>query len=123
MNLSSPIRSSHNSLKKKIEDFLSQGRKKFYLHELVREAHVSIRDAEDFLIPILQENEVEGSLEVRCPNCEADQGTFKRYHEIPSEIECEHCGFVFPRSEDYLNILLEVKGKFFRAQKITSTSC
>ena len=109
-------------MKRKIKEFLSQGRNKFYLREIVEEAHVSMRDAEDFFIPILEESKIEGSLEVRCPNCGADQGTFKKYHEIPSEIECEICGYEFPRSDEYLNIVLEVKGKFFRAQKISTTS-
>ena len=121
-NLPNQIKCSHSSLKKKIERFLSEGRNKFYLREMVEEAHVSMRDAEDFLIPLLGENKIEGSLEVRCPNCGADQGTFKMYHEIPPEIECEICGHNFPRSDEYLNIVLEVKGEFFRAQKISTST-
>lgn len=113
---------SQSFLKRKIKEFISQGRSKFYLREMIEEAHVSMREAEDFLIPLLEENKIEGSLELRCPNCGADQGTFKKYHEIPSEMECEICGYEFPRSEDYINIVLEVKAKFFRAQKITSAS-
>ena len=115
-------RCSHSSLKKKIEEFLSQGRSKFYLHEIVKEASVTFREAEEFFIPLLEKDKIEGSLELRCPNCGADQGTFRKYDQVPSEVECEHCGYSFPRSEDYLNIVLEVKGKFFRAQKIISTS-
>lgn len=109
-------------MKKKIEEFLSQDRHRFYLHEIAKEASVTMREAEDFFIPLLEENKIEGSLELRCPNCEAVQGTFKKYDQVPSEVECEHCGYSFPRSEDYLNIVLEVKGKFFRAQKIASAS-
>jgi len=109
-------------LKRKIREFISQGRNKFYLREIVEEAHVSMRDAEDFFIPILEENKIEGSLELRCPNCGADQGAFKKYHEIPPEIECEICSYKFSRSGEYVNIILEVKGKFFRAQKISPAS-
>jgi len=118
--LPSQIESSHNFLKKKIEKFISQGRNRFYLSEMVEETHVPIRDVENFLIPLLEKNKIEGTLEVRCPNCGADQGTFKKYYEIPSEIECEICGYEFPRSDEYLNIVLEVKGKFFRAQNVPS---
>lgn len=114
---------SRNSLAKKLKEFLSQGRNKFYLRDIVEEAHVSLLDAEDFFIPLLKENELEGSLEVRCPNCGAELGTFKRYPEIPEELTCELCQTDFPRSSDFVEIILEVIGKkFFRAQEISSTS-
>jgi hypothetical protein len=113
---------SRSTLKKKLEEFVSQGRDKFYLREIVEEAHVTVVEAEDFFIPLLRENELEGNLEVRCPTCGADLGTYKRYPEIPEKLSCENCGTEFPRSDEYLNIVLEVKGKFFRAQEISSTS-
>lgn len=106
---------------KKLEEFLSQGRSKFYLRDIVEEAHVSLLDAEDFFIPLLKENEVEGSLEVRCPKCGAELGTFQRYPEIPERLTCELCETEFPRSSDYMEIVLEVVGKFFRAQEVFST--
>jgi len=109
-------------LVKKLKEFLSRGRNKFYLREIAEEAQVSLFDAEDFFIPLLKENEVEGSLEVRCPKCGAELGTFKTYPEIPEELTCELCGAEFPRSSDYMEILMEVTGKFFRAQKTFSTS-
>jgi len=109
-------------LTKKLEEFLSQGRNKFYLRDIVEEAHVSIIDAEDFFIPLLKENEIEGRLEVRCPKCGAELGTFKRFPEIPEELNCELCETEFTRSSDYVEIVLEVAGKFFRAQKVSSTS-
>ena len=118
--MTSRTKSSQTSLARKIEEFVSKGRTKFYLREIVEEAKVSIREAEDFLIPLLERNKIEGSLELRCPNCGADQGTFKSYNEIPSETECEICGYEIQRSEDYADIVLEVKGGFFRAQ-ISST--
>lgn len=118
----SRIECSRSFLRKRIKEFLSQGRNKFYLHEIVEETRISVCDAEDFLIPLLEENKIEGRLELRCPNCEADQGTYTKYHEIPPEIECEICGHKFPKSEEYLNIVLEVTGKFFRTQKNSSTS-
>ena len=95
----------------------------FNIVEIRNVSEEFVSRAEDFLIPLLEENKIEGRLELRCPNCEADLGTFKKYHEIPEEIECEICGHKFPRSEEYLNIVLEVTGtKFFRAQRISSTS-
>lgn len=113
---------SRSILARKLKEFLSEGRNKFYLHEIVEEAHVTVVEAENFFIPLLKENELEGNLEVRCPTCGADLGAYKRYPEIPEKLSCEHCGTEFPRSEEYLNIVLEVKGKFFRAQRITSVS-
>jgi len=109
-------------LAKKLEEFLSQGRNKFYLRDIVEEAHVTVVEAESFFIPLLKENELEGNLEVRCPTCGAELGTYKRYPEVPEKLSCELCGTEFPRSDEYLNIVLEVKGKFFRAQKISSMS-
>lgn len=114
---------SKTTLKRKIEEFLSQGRSKFYFREMVEEAQVSVQDAENFLIPLLERGNIEGRLELRCPNCEAQLGTFKKYREIPEKIECEICGHEFSRSEENMNIVLEVTGtKFFRAQRISSTS-
>lgn len=112
---------SRSTLKKKLEEFVSQGRNKFYLREIVEEAHVTVVEAENFFIPLLKENELEGNLEVRCPTCGADLGTYKRYPEIPEKLSCELCGTEFPRSDEYLNIVLEVKGKFFRDQRRSSS--
>jgi ribosomal protein S27E len=109
---------SRNSLEKKIKEFISKGGNRFYLHEMIEEVHISLREAENFLIPLLEENKIEGKLELKCPNCEADQGTFKKYYEIPEEVECEICGYKFSRSDEYLDILLEVTGEFFRAQEV-----
>ena len=114
---------SRSGLAKKLEDFVSQGRRKFYLREFVEETHIAQLDAEDFFIPLLKQNEVEGSLEVRCPKCSAELGTFERYPEIPQELACEFCGTEFTKSNEYLEIILEVKGKFFRPQKISLTPC
>lgn len=118
IGLRNQIDCSKNTLEKKIEEFISKGRNRFHLREMVEETHVSLREAEDFLIPLLEENKIEGKLELRCPNCEADQGSFKKFYEIPEETECEICGHKFSRSDEYLDILLEVRGKFFRSQEI-----
>jgi hypothetical protein len=100
INLSNPTKCSSTSLENKIRDFISHGKNRFYLREIVEEAQVSVVDAEDYLLPLLGENRVEGSLELRCPDCGADLGNFKKYNDIPTEIECEICGHHFPRSED-----------------------
>lgn len=103
---------------KKLREFILQGRNKFYLHEIIEEARVSLLDAEDFFIPLLKENKIEGELEVRCPKCGAVLGTYKKYPDIPEEITCEFCETEFPKSDDNLEIILEVKGGFFRAEEI-----
>jgi hypothetical protein len=87
---------------------------------MIQEIGVSLNVAEDFLIPLLEENSIEGKLELRCPNCEAQLGVFENYNQIPQENECDICSHQFPKSDEYLNILLEVKGKFFRARRISS---
>ena len=108
---------SQNTLESKLREFLSQSRNKFYLRDFVEYAKVSLLEAEDFFIPLLKENEIEGSLEVRCPSCGAELGTYKKYLDVPEDITCELCGEKFPRSSDFLEIVLEVKGKFFRARE------
>ena len=110
-------KSSQITLRKKIKEFLSQGKSRFYLTEIVEESRVSIREAEDFFLPLLNRNQVEGTLQLRCPNCGAHQGSFRKYADIPSDIRCELCDYEFPRSDEYLDIVLEVKGKFFRGQR------
>jgi ribosomal protein S27E len=93
------------------------------LSEFVQEANASIKDAEGFLIPLMREGKIKGKLEIRCPNCEKDLGTFGNLSEIPEEIECDICGYRFSRSLEYVEIILEVTGEFFRAQNGTSNSC
>lgn len=109
---------SRSSLARKVEEFISEGKNRFYLFEIVEEADVSLLDAEDFFIPLLKENKIEGTLEVRCPKCGAALGTYKGYPDVPEEITCELCETEFPKSSNVLQVILEVKGKFFRAQEI-----
>jgi len=104
-------------LESKLKEFLSQGRNKFYLRDFVEHANVSLLEAEDFFVPLLKQNEIEGSLEVRCPNCGAELGTYKKYLDVPEETTCEFCGEELPKSSDFLEIVLEVKGKFFRTRE------
>ena len=108
---------SRSILTRKLEEFLAQGKNKFYLRDVIEETRIPLVDIEDFFLPLLREDGIEGSLEVRCPNCGADLGSFKKYPEIPQELCCELCGTEFPRADEYLEIVLEIKGKFFRAQE------
>jgi ribosomal protein S27E len=108
---------SQNILESNLRELLSQGNSKFYLRDFVEHAKVSLLEAEDFFIPLLKENEIEGSLEVRCPGCGAELGIYRKYLDVPEEITCELCGEEFPRSSDFLEIVLEVKGKFFRTRE------
>ena len=123
MSLKRKTDCSRSGLAKELERLVSQGRNKFYLREFLEETRVSRVDAEEFFLPLLKKNVVEGQLEVRCPNCSAELGTFQRYSEIPEELACELCGSEFLRSDEFLEIILEVKGKFFRGQKISPTPC
>jgi hypothetical protein len=104
---------STNSSTNRIKSII-ESKPRIYFREILKEAKVSTQDLEDFLIPLLEEGKIEGSLEVHCPDCGADIGCFKKYKDIPKENECEYCGHSFPVSDDYLEILLEVKGDFFR---------
>lgn len=115
--MSNQAESSQNILRKKIEEFLSQGIDKFYLEEIAEKAQVSFQETEAYFLPLLKKNEIEGKLEVRCPNCEGHQGGFSKYTDIPRQMHCELCDHEFSRSDDYIDVVLEVKGKFFRPQK------
>lgn len=104
---------SKNSSTNRIKSVI-QGKRRIYFRELLKEADVSTEDLEDFLIPLLGEGKIEGKLEVHCPDCGADLGSFKKYTDIPKENDCEICGHSNPLSDNYLEVLLEVKGDFFR---------
>ncbi|UCD40414.1 MAG: hypothetical protein JSV87_02470, partial [Candidatus Bathyarchaeota archaeon] len=99
---------------------VSKGRNQFYLRQIVEEASVSLIEAEDFFLPLMKQKEIEGKLEVRCPKCGAVLGTFRKYPEIPQELTCELCDARFPTSSDFLEIILEVTGEFFRGPKRSS---
>ncbi len=93
-----------------------QSKRKLYFRELSKEANVTTELLEDFLIPLLEEGKIEGKIELRCPDCGADLGRFDKYTDVPKETDCEYCGHTVPLSDNYLEILLEVKGDFFRGQ-------
>jgi len=103
-----------NSSESRIKAVL-QGRKEIYFRELKRKAEVSTEELEDFLLPLLGEGVIDGKLELRCPSCGADLGSFPRYTDIPKENYCENCRHSNPFSDNYLEIVLEVKGDFFQA--------
>lgn len=103
-----------NSSANRIKTVL-QGKKEIYFRELKKIAEVSNEELEDFLLPLLGEGIIDCKLEVRCPNCGADLGYFRKYTDIPKKNYCEKCGHSNPFSENYLEIVLEVKGDFFRA--------
>lgn len=111
-----------SSLNKILKRFCSEGKTRFYLSEFVNEAKISIKEAEDFFIPLLGVGKIEGKLEVRCPNCGKDLGIFNRVYQIPERIVCEFCGEEFTRELEYIEIILEVKEGFFRSEKETGSS-
>jgi DNA-directed RNA polymerase subunit RPC12/RpoP len=108
---------SQTTLEKILRLFISQGKKRFYLSDMTRESGVPLHEAENFFIPLLKENELEGKLEVRCPNCGAELGLYKTYPDVPKNLYCEFCGAEFSSQPEDLEIVLEVTGKFFRAQR------
>ncbi len=91
-----------------------QGTKEIYFRELKKKADVSTEELEDFLLPLLGEGTIIAKLELRCPNCGAELGSFTKYTDIPKTNNCEACGHTNPFSDNYLEIVLEVKGDFFR---------
>jgi len=111
-----------SSLEKSLKHFCSKGRTRFYLSEFAEENRISIIQAEDFFLHLLKANQVEGTLEVRCPRCGRDQGIFKKFLEMPEEFTCEICGYQFPADFSCTEIILEVKGDFFRTQSYASNS-
>lgn len=117
-----PKSSLQTILSETLERFYAEGRKRFYLNDFVTEAKVPVHIAEDFLLPLLKKDKLEGKLEVRCPSCGKDIEIYDRLSQIPEEVECEICGSTLSRSMEYIEVILEVKGKFFRDQKSTSNS-
>jgi len=118
--LKHPTNSLKNTLNKTLNRFCVEGIKRFYLSEFIDEAKVSMQEAEDFFLPLLKKGKFEGKLEVRCPSCGKDVEIYDRISQIPEEIECEICGFEFYKSMEYIEIILEVKNKFFRDQRCAS---
>lgn len=108
---------SKSFLSETLNRFFRSGKTRFYLSELVEEAKVSMQEAEDFIIPLLRKNKLEGRLELRCPNCGKDLGIYNKISDIPEEIFCEICGHQFDKSLEYIEIILEIKKAFFRHQK------
>lgn len=113
---------SKSSLEESLKKLRETRETRFYLSDFAESNGISLRSAEDFFLPLLRANEVEGTLEVKCPHCGRGQGFFKRLSEIPDEFACEICGYDFPPSEECLEIVLEVKGKFFRARDLSARS-
>jgi predicted RNA-binding Zn-ribbon protein involved in translation (DUF1610 family) len=111
-----------NSLSELLTKFCSEGKTRFYFSEFVEEGQVTVEEAEKFLMPLMGNGRIEGSLELRCPNCGKDIGIFKRIPEVPEENSCPICGYEFCRSTDYLEIVLEVKSEFFRSKHCCSNA-
>jgi len=107
---------------KTLERFVKEGKTRFYLNEFVEDANITTRQAEDFFLPLLRKSKLEGELEVRCPNCGKDIGIYDKMSQIPEQIECEICGCSFGRSSEYIEIILEVKGEFFRGPSYSPNS-
>ena len=107
---------SLNTLNETLKHFCSEDRNPFYLSEFVEEAKVTLQDAENFFLPLLEKGKIEGRLEVRCPSCGKDIQTYERMSQIPDEIDCEICSYTFSKSLEFLEVILEVRDKFFRCQ-------
>jgi hypothetical protein len=101
-------------LNKTIKKFSSEGKNIFYLEDLIREAGITEKQAEESLIYLLRKNSLEGRVEVICPRCGRDQGQYERFSQIPSELTCEICQYEFPAQIEAFQVVLEVKEEFFR---------
>jgi hypothetical protein len=110
------------SLDKILRKFCLEGKARFYFSEFIEQGNVSVEEAEKFLIPLMGKGKIQGELELRCPNCGKDLGTFQRLPEIPQENICPICGHGFCKSFEYIEIVLEVKGDFFLGQQIVLKS-
>jgi hypothetical protein len=117
MNLSLPKHYS-DSLTETLKRFVSEGKKVFYLDELVKQSKVPLNCTENFLLPLLRKDRLEGKLEVRCPKCGRDQGLFCKVSSIPQVLTCDICDLEFSTQREDLQIVLEVKGDFFREYQV-----
>jgi predicted nucleic acid-binding Zn ribbon protein len=108
-----------NSLDRILRKFSREGKTRFYLSEFVEESNCPTNEVEDYLIPLLGAGNIEGKLELRCPNCGKDIGLFNRFSEIPESIACESCGQKFAKAMEFVEIVLEIKKPFFRDQEST----
>lgn len=116
--MSYPKDCSKSSLNSLLKQFISKGRTRFYLSEFAEESNCPIKEVEEYFIPLLGAGEIEGRLELRCPDCGRDFGLFSRISEIPQNVTCEFCGHSFPNAMEYTEIVLELKKPFFRDQEI-----
>ncbi len=103
-----------NSLTETLKRFIAEGKIVFYFDDLVKQSKVPRRYAEEYLIPLLKKDSLEGKIEVRCPRCRRDQGIFKNLSSVPKEFTCDICDLDFSMHREDLQIILEVKGDFFR---------
>ena len=111
-----------STLNKLLRKFCREGKTRFYLSEFAEESNRPINEVEDYFIPLLGAGNIEGKLEVRCPNCGKDIGLFNRLSEIPENITCEFCGHNFSKAMEYIEMVLEIKERFFRDQESLSCS-
>jgi Holliday junction resolvase-like predicted endonuclease len=77
----------------------------------MHESGASLDEVQDFFLPLLKDNEVEGSLEVRCPKCDSEMGTYRTYPSIPEKMYCEFCETSFEKTSECLDIIIEIKKK------------
>jgi len=76
----------------------------------------SLDDVYLHLVELMKNGEIGLIFEVRCPRCDDVLGTYCNVKEIPNNIYCYHCGYVFRKKKDLqfaLRIIVADK-KFFR---------
>jgi DNA-directed RNA polymerase subunit RPC12/RpoP len=113
---------SKNILSDLLKQYYHEGKTRFYVSEFAEESKCSIEEIEDFFIPLMGVGKIEGKIELICPNCGKDLGLFGKISEIPQNVSCGYCGHEFTKSEEYFEVVLEIKTPFFRPEE-GLTSC
>ena len=111
-------KSLNNSLSRLLERAFLKGRRQLYFSTILRESNLPSELVEGTLFSFFQSGAVEGSLELRCPECGKDLGEYKKLSEMPQEVECYICDAKIPRSFDYVELVVHLKGDtFFREHR------
>jgi predicted nucleic acid-binding Zn ribbon protein len=114
---------SEYSLGKLLGREYAKGTTHLYFDSILRQLNLPSEQVELMLLDYFQSGAVEGTLELRCPECGKDLGRFKKLREIPAETTCYICGAIVPQSFSYVELVVHLKsGTFFRGDKHSSAS-
>ena len=107
-----------NTLHRLLERKYAGGSRRLYFSSILRETNLPSETVEKVLLHYFQSGDVEGTLELQCPECGKDLGEYRRLRDLPEETECFVCGAKIPRSVDYVELVVHLKSNaFFRGRK------